>query len=229
MARRSIHHDFEELCADVYVVEKPNPPQQRLTAKKLYAAFTRHPRFGDLFSEHGQKVSLRKVEEWKAKFVKRDLDRGNDDDERWTPWRDDGDVRPVDTPEETAFLLQLDWSLRLNFRPSRPMTRRQARWGKRLRPMLEGEPAGYQAVLVDLYAKRELACQLLGVPVRTDDFDAWMAYCELCKSVGDGITLRQAGEGLVAKRILGEYADAVTRMLSMLESAGITRPEAVTW
>ena len=91
--------------------------------------------------------------------------------------------------------------------------------------MLEGEPAGYQAVLVDLYAKRELACQLLGVPLRTDDFDAWMAYCELCKSVGDGITLRQAGEGLVAKRILGEYADAVTRMLSMLASAGITRPE----
>jgi hypothetical protein len=87
----------------------------------------------------------------------------------WRPWID-----PEESAADTAFLLRINAAMLAE--QGRRLYDLEARWGRRLRPALEGVPPLGQSRLVMHYALRELRAYYLREEIYTEDLDNLLAY-----------------------------------------------------
>jgi hypothetical protein len=94
---------------------------------------------------------------------------------QWEPWPDTEEGPQLEeTPEETDFLLKLDYIKQVERGVS--LYSHEAKWGRRLRVALKGLPPYGQYRFVSLYATREVINHYLNRPKYTADLDAFIAF-----------------------------------------------------
>lgn len=153
MGRPPISSDTKSTIANIY--EGRRKRGERVTAKAVYQEMRK--RFGRLISERTVSALLR---DFKTK--------GLPPESSWAPWADD-----LETPEDTAFLLDLDFVFRLNY--GRQMYSIEAKWGRLLSELLQdiAHPI-IKLFIVSIYALRERRSELTDQPLITEDLDLWL-------------------------------------------------------
>lgn len=144
--------------------------------------------------------SLRKVQQIIREVKARG---GSFEPVKWQPWNVDSNGNGKESPEETEFLLTLQFRALSFWR--RGLYEHEALWACRLRAVvvnmtaLEMDPStavGVGLCLILLYAHREAQAQLLNRPPYTDDLDGLLTFAPWGSAKWKGYELAVA-EGLI--------------------------------